>query len=179
MTKEDKNKLFAEYCGKLKDEHGPILRQMFDLVIEKAEKLEFENRYGNSEFSKLLQANEILEKNEKVLNATIKVLQVQIEKMKCCQNCKYSEEVYGEICCTVDYENNDYCSTENNDLWEMKMTEKLEFSKPCSKDCIVHQLKTHNSCLFCESLRNSPFHDVKSMSDEEIRNMQKEVEKEL
>lgn len=59
------------------------------------------------------------------------------------------------------------------------MTEKLEFSKPCSKDCIVHQLKTHNSCLFCESLRNSPFHDVKSMSDEEIRNMQKEVEKEL
>lgn len=56
-----------------------------------------------------------------------------------------------------------------------------EFNKPCDKDCVIHKLKTHNACLFCESIRNSPYHgnDVSGMSDNDIRQMQSELEKEM
>ena len=47
----------------------------------------------------------------------------QIEKMKCCQNCKHSIEEYGEFTCPFTKDNN-FCSiaynTENNSLWELK-----------------------------------------------------------
>ena len=47
----------------------------------------------------------------------------QIEKMKCCGNCKYAIEEYGEFTCPFTKDNN-FCSiaynTENNSLWESK-----------------------------------------------------------
>ncbi|MBQ9206893.1 MAG: hypothetical protein IJ158_09290 [Treponema sp.] len=57
---------------------------------------------------------------------------------------------------------------------------KSKFNEKCDTNCAVHKLVTHNACLFCKALRNSPYHAeaVKDMSDDDILTMQKEIEKE-
>ena len=59
--------------------------------------------------------------------------------------------------------------------------ERKDFYKRCDKKCIVHRLVTHNTCLFCKALRNSPYVDeeVKNKSDVEIVELQKRLEKEI
>ena len=54
---------------------------------------------------------------------------------------------------------------------------KKLFNKKCSKTCQVHKLVTHNSCLFCEAMRKSPYLDdeIKQKSDEEIKIIQQRV----
>lgn len=56
-----------------------------------------------------------------------------------------------------------------------------DFNKSCDKKCIVHKLVTHNTCLFCKALRNSPYVDeeVKNKSDIEIVELQERLEKEM
>ena len=51
----------------------------------------------------------------------------QIEKMKCCENCKHSSNSFGDIYCALiddDTYDSERCSigfnTENNDLWELR-----------------------------------------------------------
>lgn len=55
----------------------------------------------------------------------------------------------------------------------------VKFNDKCDTDCIVHKLVTHNACLMCNSLRNSPYHkdDVMGKTDVEIEEMQKEIER--
>ena len=54
---------------------------------------------------------------------------------------------------------------------------KKLFNKKCSKTCKVHELATHNTCLFCEAMRKSPYLDdeIKQKSDEEIKIIQQRV----
>ncbi len=54
-----------------------------------------------------------------------------------------------------------------------------KFNETCDKDCVVHKLVTHNTCIFCDSIRNSPHIDVKGMSDKEIIKMREDVEREM
>lgn len=44
---------------------------------------------------------------------------------------------------------------------------KQEFNENCDKNCVVHKLVTHNACLFCNALRNSPHlqNDVTKKTD--------------
>lgn len=52
-------------------------------------------------------------------------------------------------------------------------------NKKCDVNCVVHNLVTHNTCIFCDSARNSPYlPEFKKMSDDEILKIRKEVEKE-
>lgn len=48
--------------------------------------------------------------------------------------------------------------------------ERKDFNKRCDKKCIVHRLVTHNTCLFCKALRNSP---------SDIKELQQQLEKEI
>ena len=59
--------------------------------------------------------------------------------------------------------------------------EESKFNEECEVDCIVHKLATHNTCVFCSSCRNSPYHgkDFLDKSDEEIEAIRKEVSEEL
>lgn len=56
-----------------------------------------------------------------------------------------------------------------------------KFNEECDENCIVHKLITHNTCLFCNALRNSPHlqNDVTEKTDKEIEEMQSELEKEF
>lgn len=58
---------------------------------------------------------------------------------------------------------------------------KQEFNENCDKNCVVHKLVTHNACLFCNALRNSPHlqNNVTKKTDKEILEMQSELEKEF
>lgn len=42
--------------------------------------------------------------------------------------------------------------------------------KKCKEDCISHKLYTHNVCLTCVALKDSPYHKdyLKNKTDEEI-----------
>ena len=57
---------------------------------------------------------------------------------------------------------------------------KSAFNEDCDKECLVHKLVTHNSCLLCKALRNSPYvdDDLKAKSDKEIFEIQKEIKRE-
>lgn len=59
--------------------------------------------------------------------------------------------------------------------------ERKDFNKRCDKKCIVHRLVTHNTCLFCKALRNSPYVDeeVKNKTDSDIKELQQQLEKEI
>lgn len=78
------------------------------------------------------------------------------------------------------------CDKELVSRWcEFPKSEKAEqvtdngiFNKECDESCYVHKLKTHNACIFCEALRNSPYHDVEGLSDWEILKMQEDAAKE-
>lgn len=56
----------------------------------------------------------------------------------------------------------------------------MKNNKECDKNCIVHKLVTHNTCIFCEAARNSPYHpEFKHISDDELSKIQEECEKEV
>lgn len=51
-----------------------------------------------------------------------------------------------------------------------EIIKKLSKGAKCPKDCACHSLVTHNSCLTCAALKNSPYHKdyLKNKTDEEI-----------
>ena len=65
---------------------------------------------------------------------------------------------------------------------EMNTTEQIlnVGNKKCEKNCPVHGLVTHNSCMFCDALRDSPYVEacLKTMSDKQILAIQKDLEEE-
>lgn len=73
-----------------------------------------------------------------------------------------SKEEAENYCCS-NYVNKDAC---------------VHFNEECDKNCIVHKLVTHNTCLSCNALRNSPHlsNEITSKTDIEIEKMQKEIE---
>lgn len=42
----------------------------------------------------------------------------------------------------------------------------------CDKNCINHRLYTHNLCMTCKALKDSPYHQkyLKNKTDDEIAN---------
>ncbi len=61
-----------------------------------------------------------------------------------------------------------------------KRIQKKRFLMSCDKDCLVHKLVTHNTCLFCYALKHSPYHsEVKNMTIKEIKKMKKEILEEI
>ena len=50
----------------------------------------------------------------------------------------------------------------------------------CDKECKVHKLVTHNTCLFCYALKHSPYYpEAKNMTIEEIKKLQGEILREI
>ena len=71
---------------------------------------------------------------------------------------------------------------------ELKQLAKLNFNlekeiselkKICDFNCPVHKLATHNTCLTCPAVRNSPHHDLKNVTDEELQKIIKDAEAEM
>ena len=61
-----------------------------------------------------------------------------------------------------------------------KRIQKKRFLMRCDKECKVHKLVTHNTCLFCYALKHSPYHpEAKNMSIEEIKKLQEEILREI
>ena len=54
-----------------------------------------------------------------------------------------------------------------------------ELKKICDFNCPVHKLATHNTCLTCPAVRNSPHHDLKNVTDEELQKIIKDAEAEM
>lgn len=46
----------------------------------------------------------------------------------------------------------------------------------CDYNCSVHKLVTHNACLTCTAIRNSPHHDLANATDEDLKKIIQEVE---
>lgn len=49
----------------------------------------------------------------------------------------------------------------------------------CDFNCPVHKLATHNACLTCPAVRNSPHHDLKNVTDEELQKIIEDAEAEM
>ena len=51
-----------------------------------------------------------------------------------------------------------------------ELIKTIKKNAKCPKDCACHSNFTHNSCLFCAALKNSPYHKdyLKDKTDEEI-----------
>lgn len=56
--------------------------------------------------------------------------------------------------------------------------ENKQLREICDYNCPVHKLATHNTCLTCSAVRNSPYHDLKDVSEEELQEIKNEAEKE-
>ena len=56
--------------------------------------------------------------------------------------------------------------------------ENEQLKTVCDYNCPVHKLATHNTCLTCSAVRNSPYHDLKDVSEEELQEIRNEAEKE-
>lgn len=54
--------------------------------------------------------------------------------------------------------------------------ENAELKTVCDYNCPDHKLATHNACLMCPAIRNSPHHDLKNVSDEELERIIKNAE---
>lgn len=57
--------------------------------------------------------------------------------------------------------------------------ENEELKSVCDFNCPVHKLATHNTCLTCPAVRNSPHHDLKNVTDEELQKIIKDAEAEM
>lgn len=66
-----------------------------------------------------------------------------------------------------------------NDIKNQKCIEIEELKKNCDFNCPVHKLATHNACLTCPAVRNSPHHDLKNVTDEELQKIIKDAEAEM
>lgn len=51
----------------------------------------------------------------------------------------------------------------------------------CNPDCPLHKLVTHNTCIQCKALKDSPYHKdyLKGKTDDEIAEEIIEIEKEF
>lgn len=57
--------------------------------------------------------------------------------------------------------------------------ENEQLKTVCDYNCPVHKLATHNACLACPAVRNSPHHDLKNVTDEELQKIIKDAEAEM
>lgn len=57
--------------------------------------------------------------------------------------------------------------------------ENEQLKTVCDFNCPVHKLATHNACLTCPAVRNSPHHDLKNVTDEELQKIIKDAEAEM
>lgn len=51
-----------------------------------------------------------------------------------------------------------------------KIIEQINSRMKCKEECIGHKLFTHNLCLTCKALKDSPYHQeyLKGKTDDEI-----------
>lgn len=98
------------------------------------------------------------EKAQKKTSARIKELEKEIEVMQ-----------EGEVARFESF---------NNRITELEK-ENAELKKNCDFNCPVHKLATHNTCLFCSAVRNSPYRDLKNVTDEELQKIIKDAEAEM
>lgn len=76
---------------------------------------------------------------------------------------------------------NFYVSKMNENILKRQELEKenAELKAVCDYNCPDHKLATHNACLLCPAIRNSPHHDLKNVSDEELEIIIKNAEIEM
>ena len=55
-------------------------------------------------------------------------------------------------------------------MTKKEILEQINSGMKCKKECIGHQLFTHNLCLTCKALKDSPYHQefLKGKTDDEI-----------
>lgn len=69
------------------------------------------------------------------------------------------------------------CSNHGKQFEVMKLEkENAKLKAVCDYNCPDHKLATHNACLLCPAIRNSPYHDLKNVSDEELQIIIKNAE---
>ena len=81
----------------------------------------------------------------------------------------------------------EYCKTHCGEIFHFELAklnfnlekEISELKKICDFNCPVHKLATHNTCLTCPAVRNSPHHDLKNVTDEELQKIIKDAEAEM
>ena len=58
---------------------------------------------------------------------------------------------------------------------------RINSGMKCRKDCFVHSLITHNTCVTCKAFKDSPYHQgfLKDKTDDEIVFEIQEFEKEF
>lgn len=58
---------------------------------------------------------------------------------------------------------------------------RINSGMKCRKDCFVHSLITHNTCVKCKAFKDSPYHKeyLKDKTDDEIAEEIIEIEKEF
>ena len=70
--------------------------------------------------------------------------------------------------------------TEEQDHHIVELEKEIsELKKICDFNCPIHKLATHNTCLTCPAVRNSPHHDLKNVTDEELQKIIKDAEAEM
>ena len=70
--------------------------------------------------------------------------------------------------------------TEEQDHHIVELEKEIsELKKICDFNCPVHKLATHNTCLTCPAVRNSPHHDLKNVTDEDVQKIIKDAEVEM
>lgn len=80
----------------------------------------------------------------------------------------------------------DFCKDEENcpvfklqvEINELKK-ENGRLRSICDYNCPSHKLVTHNICLSCSAVRNSPYHDLKNATDEDLKKIIHEVEENI
>lgn len=132
MTKEEKkDEKKNRISMALKD---PILQQGFEIICKENAELEQTNNnlldVINNQDVKIADLEKQIEEYKngnfvQTVNQIIKGKDKQIEKMKCCGNCKYSnqESVYSIVCKVGGVDKSDYINTDDNQLcdkWEIK-----------------------------------------------------------
>lgn len=62
-----------------------------------------------------------------------------------------------------------------------KFMDFINQGKKCKQDCISHSLYTHNVCLNCAALKDSPYHKdyLQDKTDEEIADEIQKIYKEF
>ena len=65
-----------------------------------------------------------------------------------------------------------------NDYHQLEK-ENAKLKEVCDFNCPVHKLATHNACLTCIAIRNSPHHNLKNVTDEELQKIIKDAESEM
>lgn len=169
MTESEKlNDLMNRISFALKDD---TLAQGFEIICKRI-----------SELEKEIDCYKSLESHYEEIEEDAKAIAEENESLKK-SLARYSEKIaeQEEQIDAQDDKINFYVAKMNEHILKSKELQKEneELKTVCDYNCPDHKFATHNACLMCPAVRNSPHHDLKNVSDEELQKIIKEAEEEM